>query len=105
MKLEEQKVQELLEYLTNNPIYPPPIMNPEIIFRSLNGSPKARVKPTTSRSLLRFFVRESARQSQMIVTEFIISKTEFHLRKRATMEEMLVYQRLSEQVNERIKRR
>ncbi|CAG8570137.1 12175_t:CDS:2 [Funneliformis mosseae] len=81
MKLEEQKVQELLEYLINNPIFPPPIMNPKLFFD------------------------QSARQSQMIVTEFIISKTEFHLRKRATMEEMLVYQRLSEQVNERIKRR
>ncbi|CAI2176629.1 17785_t:CDS:1 [Funneliformis geosporum] len=106
MKLAEQQVQEFLEYLTIHPIFPPPIMNPEIIYKSLNGrSPKSRAKPTTIRSLLRFFMKESARQLQMIVDENIISRTEFHLRKRATMEEMSVYKRLSDQVNERIKRK
>ncbi|RIA95194.1 hypothetical protein C1645_872938 [Glomus cerebriforme] len=101
----ETKVSNLMQHsLANYNLLFPPRLSARRIYENLkNNRPKTRVRMTTRRHLLRYFVSMHA-QTILITDGSVISRVTDMLMEMATRQEILQYHVLANQVNSIIRR-
>ena len=102
-----REIAILLEtFIMDNRLNFPPPEDPRIMCAELTYTdrPNPRVKATHTRGLFRFIVSKKAQQVQ-ITNEHVISKCTDMLMKAVTLQEILGYKALADQVNQVIERR